>query len=398
MKTKFVAVVLFVLMVLFQGVLFANADNPKGEEFVIADGKAIQNYPVISGHRVAWFESRPWSWGYMVRLRDLAKDETITISDSYEYLPLLSNKGSIYLNDKYCVWVTWDMTGMSTANFTRTRIFVYDISKKETTMFMDEACALSEPMLWSEYLFFSKKNMATGAVSIWLKRLNSKEDPKQIYVYNDSMSWNPYSMPVADDGYACWADEFKIYLYDINKDKLTPISDQSQIEYYPVLQNGIIYFNRLAWKSGWTYSIHGYDIKKGETFDLQTRAGQYWQRPVFNPEAYNFIFTEQYTENGVLVYVLNAYDPKAETVTEIHRFSYHLTMYTQCSDKDYLAWTNENKTTGQYEMWLCDLKKGEKTMMATTLNDRTFPRIDNKTIVWVDKRKGNPDVYGYYIK
>lgn len=170
-------------------------------------------------------------------------------------------------------------------------------------------------------IIYTRKSMTTvPSFEIWHKKMNSKKLTKKIHQYN--LKANSYSVPSTDNGYTTWVDEGDLFVYDINKETVKRITQTSEPEYFPIIQNGIIYFNRLSyinWKL--VYTIHAYSIKEGVFFKVNIKEGFHWQRPSYNPNADNFVFTQQYTDNtGKNVFSLCLYDPKNDMVKEIQRF------------------------------------------------------------------------------
>jgi|GEM_PF-4468234 len=365
--------------------------GPKGEEFVIASGQPNQLNPTIWGRKVSWFQYRLGYWGYTVYFKDLNTGTITALSQSDTHLPFVSDVNKLSLNNKYCWW-----TAYSLKNFYNYEIFVYDINQKQEMVFGDDKSQLSNPVIWSEYLFYTRKSLTLEpSLEIWVKRLNSNDPAKLIYTYD--LKANNYSVHSVDNGYAVWTDQGDLFLYDVNKDKLTRITKTNETEYFPLIQNGIIYFNKLSYLN-WNlvYTIYAYNIKEETIKKINNKDAYHWQRPSFNPTANNFIFTQWYQENGKNIYALCLYDPKQDITKEIQKFPAMPVINSQCSSKDYLVWIDN--TSGEYQLKFYNYKTDETFVLNKTILQESSPRIDGNTIVWNDSRNGNQDIYGFTVK
>lgn len=390
---RIITPMLIIIVLLFSTVPAFSDQNPKGDEFIIAEGKINQFNPTIWGKKVCWFQNRAgYLWGYSLMLKDLNTGVTSTISKSENLLPFTNDTNRLSLNDKYCWWTAYNIN-----NFSRYRVIVYDISQKKETVFGNDSSQMANPAMSGDDLIYTRKTITTvPSFEIWIKNMNSKKLPKMIHKYD--LKANNYSFPTVDNGYAVWVDQGDIFLYDINKDSTKRITQTSEPEYYPVIQNGIIYFNRLSYLNGkLVYTINAYRIKEEVFFKVNIKEGFHWQRPSFNPNADNFIFTQQYTDSsGTNVFSLCLYDPKNDMVKEIQRFASFPVVNSQCSAKNHVVWIDNS--SGSYQLKCYNYKTNETFIITNSAYSQTLPKIDGNTIVWIDSRNKNQDIYGFNIK
>lgn len=390
---KIISPLLILIIALSTTLPALSEQNTRGEEFVIAQGKINQFNPTIWGKRIVWFQNRAnYWWGYSLMLKDLNTGTTTTISTSETLLPFTNDTNRLSLNDKYCWWTAYNIN-----DFSKYRVIVYDINQKKETVFGNDSSQMANPSMSGDDLIYTRKSITSvPTFEIWLKKMNSKNLPKKIHIYD--LKANSYSIPSVDNGYATWVDQGDLFLYDISKDTTKRITQTSETEYFPIIQNGIIYFNRLSYKN-WklVYTIHAYNIKEGVFFKVNIQDGFHWQRPSFNPTADNFVFTQQYTDYaGKNVFSLCLYDPKNDMVKEIQRFPTFPIINSQCSSKSYVVWIDS--TSGNYQLKCYNYKTNETFTLSISAYSQTLPKIDGNTVVWIDTRNGNQDVYGFNIK
>ena len=138
---RIITPMLIIIVLLFSTVPAFSDQNPKGDEFIIAEGKINQFNPTIWGKKVCWFQNRAgYLWGYSLMLKDLNTGITSTISKSENLLPFTNDTNRLSLNDKYCWWAAYNIN-----NFSRYRVIVYDISQKKETVFGNDSSQMANP-------------------------------------------------------------------------------------------------------------------------------------------------------------------------------------------------------------------------------------------------------------
>jgi hypothetical protein len=382
------------LMVAMPASITLSDTSIKGDEYLISEGKSNQVNPMIYGKYAAWFQVRLNYWGYVVMLKDLSTGTVTALSNSETHLPIpyASDATKIFLNDKYCWWHSFGLS-----NFYDYKISVYDIASKKTYEFGDSTAQLINPVVVKDHLFYLRKVDSTKTLELYMVKIGSSNSPKKVYTY-DTQTWG-YSYQCGDvaGDQVVWTDKNDVYMYDVNKSKVIQITKTAETEYYPIIQNGYIFYNKLTWKAGaLVYTIYAYDIKNEVSFQLNVKDGAHWQRPSYNPTSNHFIFTQQYADKGSTVYVLCLYDIKQRITKEVQRFPAMPVINSQCASKDFLVWFDGS--TGNNNLKLYNYRSNEIFTVNSTVTPGTPIRIDGRTLIWIDSRNGKPDIYGKDIK
>ncbi|HNY61821.1 MAG TPA: hypothetical protein PL190_07205 [Caldisericia bacterium] len=351
--------------------------TPKGEKFLIADATEMEFSPAINGNNVVWFQKLETNWGYRVMHKDLNTGIITQISRNDEYLPYIEMGHDLYITNKYCYWLA--------ANYdTHTVIVVvYDFNQKRDIIYdySQEKKYLSWPTVHDEYLFFWRYDSRARKFELMMDKLNTPQNPKVVFV-------SPYAgvSPIfANEGYATWTDSTDVYLYDINHEKVTKITDTPDSEYYAMIQNGIVWYSLYETYPEIRHTLYGYRIKEGTYFKVHERTGQYWQYLAFNPDSRLTVFLEYYYEGQYEYSSIWVYDQKKGTLKEIAKDrSYNMRWGHGCSSKDVVVWMQRN-ASGKGDLKLYDYNKDTTyTLTDSSIFYSCVPKIDNKTIVWIE--------------
>jgi len=252
------------------------------------------------------------------------KTTQITFDNSNQLHPFIYGKKIIWQDER----------------FSPSHYFLYDISTKE-----EKDLGVEISGYWRDFfdnilaeINYVKPSGETTLYVYNLETQQSKEivleermyDPKYLQVYNDKIVWS--ARPKDNNP----KDNEDIYLYDLSKESLIKITNDSSFSH----TNPSIFENKIVWSDNRNglnnYDIYMYDLSTGKETHVTTQQDTIEKMP--------FIFDDKVV---------------------------------------YIKWKQGEREKGGYmDVYMYDLSKKTETRISTDTWDKDYPKIYENKIIW----------------
>jgi beta propeller repeat protein len=249
----------------------------------------------------------------------------------------------------------------------------------------------------------------SGNIVVWMDNRNSNYD---IYGYNLSMgqelpictaAGNQYSPDISGNT-VVWEDNrndnWDIYGYDLSTGQEFSICTAPGDQNNAAISGNIVVWNDN--RNGNT-DIYGYDLVTHQEFPVCTEAtDQMWPDISGN----KIVWCDSRNGRGVYGYDLDIYGYDLATSQEFPICTAPGVQTTVAIAGSIVVWGDLRSDPdaslccygGQaYDIYGYDLSTSQEFIISGAANNQQYPAISGNTIVWMDNRNGNQDIYGCWL-
>lgn len=331
----------------------------------------------------------------VIREYDFSSSSESTISGQgaepyFEYLQ------SVVVNDDYVCWFDTRNSQGSTVD-----VYAYDISSSTEIRVTSSTYDIRDLCLVNDHVGFY--NYSSGSEGFYICDLSAS--PISLINVTTNLGTmgascgNATAQLVSGVEVFCFewvatTPTWNLYMYDTGSSQITSVATSSNIERWPVIQNGVIYYQLVssADSGGWDFYaatenagyIKAYNLATSSTSTVLTYSADDWVYIVPNTNDANYLlYLYRDSSNSNALY-LKAYNFSANSTTTIDTAS----LGTRLEAFSYSCYGNKvvysMGSNSDLDTYVYDLSSSTSSTICDNGNSTCIARISDDKIIWTD--------------